>query len=238
MKKKFTQDGQPYYFTTDTGVDKLSLSIINKLKKVDETPNMTMRDKLWEAAYHHIKENINEKNVMMFNRPTHITTNETEYDICIYWITKAIDLILKSIKNNENTESYNFIDEKNNNNGLTRFKTSGGNYLLKGILSPQSIFLTKPDYLKLDEMVRGRLGVGINELNSQQFYRLQTDLINNNSIQNELPSFKIYTLLPNNKNVEIETEQELFTQLTRNEEIKIPNNKLTKAIINVFEDIN
>ena len=97
MKKKWTKEGVPYYFSTDQGLDKLALSIINFMKMADITPTMTMGERLWGAAYEYVKYNLDDQRQMVFSRPTLLDPTETEMDRVLHWCEEAINAILKSI---------------------------------------------------------------------------------------------------------------------------------------------
>ena len=240
MKKKWTKEGIPYYFSTDQGLDKLALSIINFMKMADITPTMTMGERLWGAAYEYVKYNLDDQRQMVFSRPTLLDPTETEMDRVLHWCDEAINAILKSINNKETRLNTKFVEEKNNGKGLTRFKTAGGDFILKGLFSPTIMLLSPQDYRKLNEIVKDKLKINLNELTGQQFYRLQSDIANNKrEMLKTLPSLKS-GFLPDNwdkTKTKIETQKELFVQLMRNETSKDKAVPRTTNTLDVFDNI-
>jgi len=239
MKKKWTKEGMSYYISRDAGVEKLAFGIIECLKKVETTSTMTMEEKLMEASYIYLEENLNDDRQMIFNRPSVVGHTESEEEKVRHWFNEAIIAILKVIKNKETKLNLKFVEEKSNGKGLTRYKTAGGDFVLKGILSPTIMFLSRPDYLKMDEMVKEKAGIHLNELNCQEFYRLQTDLANNkNEITKTLPSLRS-GFLPDDYKKQNKTqkkEKDIFTQLLREEKQKRPRDN-SSSTMNIFDGI-
>ena len=241
MKKKWTQDGKQYYISSDSGVENLAMKIIEYLKDVKHSSTMTMEDKLWKASYLYLESILNEDKAMVFTRPITLGHHETETQRVEHWFNEAIKAILKTIKNKDKSKTINIVDEKDNGKGLKRYKDADGTFILKGILSPSVMVISSPDYSKLNDMVKSELKMGLNELDCQQFYRLQSDLANNKEETKKLfPTIKSGYLPDdyNNKKELSVDELKLFTQLTLHEKEHTRVSKRIKKMnqtIDVFD---
>jgi len=234
-----TEDGRPYLFSKDYQVEVLATKLITLLREIPHNPNTTLEKRLIEASYLYLEMNLYKNKLMIFDRPIVLGHGETEEERVRYWFNEAIQSILKATGNNDKELNLKFVEEKSNGKGLTRYKTAGGDFVLKGILSPTIMFLSRPDYLKMDEMVKEKAGIHLNELNCQEFYRLQTDLANNkNEITKTLPSLRS-GFLPDDYKKQNKTqkkEKDIFTQLLREEQQKRPRDN-SSSTMNIFDGI-
>jgi len=164
MKTKYTEDGRKYLISPDEFLEGLSLSIIFNLHKVENPEAITLKDKLWEAAYIYLDDA--PTNSAIF---THTMIGFDNKDEMVYfWIKEAITAILSHIPFKEKKVKLAWGKPYKTDKSLLVRETTDGKYIALKFFT-NGIVMNKKDYTILLE----DLGVELNDITPSQFNRLE-----------------------------------------------------------------
>lgn len=168
MKKKYTPEGKPYIFSTDEFLEGLALAIVFNLHKVESKEQLTMKEKLWEAALIYL-ENCDDDSAIFSHTMLGIT--DTQTDRVMYWFNEAIKEIMAHIPVKEKRVKLVWGKSYKTKNKILVRETEDGKFISLKTLT-NGIIMNKTDY---DTFIAD-LGIDLEELTFVQFNRLENDI--------------------------------------------------------------
>jgi len=168
MKKKYTPEGKPYLISTDPNTEGLSLAIISYLHLVEEPYNLTMEEKLWEAAFLYL-ENC-DKNSDIFKR-TFLGSSSTQEEDIEYNFKEAISAIMKHISVKEKRVKLVWGKTYTTKHYILVRETKDGKYISLKVFT-NGIIMSVKDFNNF----MTELGIQLEDMTMVQFNRLEYNI--------------------------------------------------------------
>jgi hypothetical protein len=226
MKKQKDENGNHYIFSTDKGLEKLCITLIQITRDIDTT--MSFVQKLWEAAFAYVE--ICDDDSMIFKRKPDLSDKNKLDDDVYEWLNLAITTITKTLDIKEKYINPTFKGEKMNKSGVGYKIDTNGNIYSYNILLPNTYLkISKNDFKKMLNNIQTEF----DDLHCQKHYRMFYDIkLKMKSALKLYPSIEIVYELPKTTKKQ---EKEL--------EFKFSNAEITKRIktqsstISVFDGL-